>query len=258
MDVESHLRDIIQLSLGSTPETMLKRALYACIDISGATGGSILGEEGPHLQFLFSDIADLVGRRVPRDSIAGVTVLSDVVIYTYAPSDARHFGGIDKETRSTTRYLLSMPIPAIHQSRSQQEKSRNAGALQLLFDKNILPKLHVEERPQEISMDRFRQDRPSEHGLKHILWILPNIALGMEVMGLRQTSYQAIHELKNKMISAASWLDYLKEDLAGRHPASLQDDAVIQDMELADTSMREGAELADRQSRVKVRCLPWR
>jgi len=71
--MEEYLRNIVELSLGSTPEELLKASLEMCIKLTGATGGSILGEEGVHLQFLFSDVAELIGVRVPFDSIAGVT-----------------------------------------------------------------------------------------------------------------------------------------------------------------------------------------
>jgi len=72
--MEQYLRRIVEMSFSSTPEELLKALLDTCIQLTGATGGSILGEEGAHLQFLFSDVAELVGVRVPFDSIAGVTV----------------------------------------------------------------------------------------------------------------------------------------------------------------------------------------
>ena len=72
--MEHHLRKIVELSLGSTPEDMLKASLDACIDLAGANGGSILAEEGPALQFLFSNVTELIGTRVPFDSLAGHTV----------------------------------------------------------------------------------------------------------------------------------------------------------------------------------------
>src|ERR1035437_5458056 len=105
--MEEYLQRLTELSLGSTPEELLKASLDTCIDLSGATGGSILGEEGPHLQFLFSDVSELIGVQVPFDSIAGVTVNKNKIIYTYAPSDERHFGGVDDKIRRKTRYLLS-------------------------------------------------------------------------------------------------------------------------------------------------------
>jgi len=51
-NMEERLREIVQLSLGSAPEEMLGKSLETCIQLSGATGGSILAEEGPYLQSL--------------------------------------------------------------------------------------------------------------------------------------------------------------------------------------------------------------
>jgi len=261
--MEKHLQEIIRLSLGSSPEKMMEGALRACIEMSGAKGGSILGEEGPFLQFLFSDVPDLIGKRIPFESIAGVTVLKGVIIYTYAPKDTRHFKEIDKHTQASTRYLLSIPIPSIHRADARQRQT-NAGVLQLLYDENIFSGAAAEDWPQEFEVDVFREDVMSRKYLKDIFVLLPTIAFAMEVMKLRQTSYQAIHELKNKLISAQSWLDYLKTDigaLAGmRHVSTVSTgigengrqeeagvpgrDAVDQDMELVESSIREGAELA--------------
>ena len=74
MLTEEYLQKIIQISLSSTPECMLKTSLEICTDLTGGEGGSILGEEGPALQFLFSSTEELIGVRVPFDSIAGNTV----------------------------------------------------------------------------------------------------------------------------------------------------------------------------------------
>jgi signal transduction histidine kinase len=242
--MDQYLRDIIQLSLGSTPERMLEKVLQVCIEISGAQSGSILGEEGPSLHFLFSNTEELIGMRVPFDSIAGTTVRKGVVIYTYAPKDARHFEGIDQQIKKKTNYLLSIPIPSIHQSAVEAKQRRNAGALQLLFDHNVFPDLSVEDAAQEFPVDAFRENELYEAMLKEIFWLLPNVAFGMEVLKLRHTSYQAIHELKNKLIAALSWLDYLKEDLQEQSPGILEHEAISQDVELADSSLREGAALA--------------
>ena len=113
MPLEDHLRDIIQRSLGSTPEQMLETSLNACIQLAGAQGGSILAEEGPHLRFLFSDGTDLIGMAVPFNSIAGAAARNSLVVYTYAPSDDRHFAGVDDRLKRQTRYLLSVPIPSV-------------------------------------------------------------------------------------------------------------------------------------------------
>ncbi len=114
MLIEEYLQKTVQVSLGTSPENMLKTSLEICTELAGGESGSILGEEGPALQFLFSDVEELIGMRVPFDSIAGVTVNKNMVVYTYAPSDKRHFNGIDKQIAKQTKYLLSIPIPSIH------------------------------------------------------------------------------------------------------------------------------------------------
>lgn len=244
MAMEDYLREIVQLSLGSTPEEMLKKALETCIELSGASGGSILGEEGPFLQFLFSDVTDLIGVRVPFDSIAGITVDRSIAVYTYAPKDRRHFAGVDEQIKHITKYLLSIPIPSIHRAAGAEQQAKNAGALQLLFDKNIFSEINVEKGPKEFEIDALKENELYEKHLKDIFWILPIIAFGMEVMKLRQTSYQAIHELKNKLIAALSWLSYLKQDIRQRAKELFNDQNIIDDFELSESSVREGAELA--------------
>ncbi|MDD4871655.1 MAG: ATP-binding protein [Kiritimatiellae bacterium] len=242
--MESYLREIVQLSLGSSPEEMLRKSLDACIELSGAKGGSILGEEGPYLQFLFSDVSDLVGVKVPFSSIAGVTVNKSMVIYTYAPSDKRHFSGVDTQIHQTTKYLLSIPIPSIHRNTGGDMQARNAGALQLLFTDNIFPALSVADGPREFHVDAFKESVFFQGKLKSIFLLLPVVAFALEVMKLRQTSYQAIHELKNKLISGLSWIGYLKNDIRQCSPELLNNEGIAGDFELAETSIKEGAELA--------------
>ena len=242
--MEEYLRNIVELSLGSTPEELLKASLETCIQLTGATGGSILGEEGVHLQFLFSDVAELIGVRVPFDSIAGVTVNESKVVYTYAPTDKRHFDGVDTQIQRKTKYLLSIPIQSIHRSTGGDYAAKNAGALQLLFANNIFPEINVERGAQEFSLTSFEENRPFMDRLKGVLWVLPIVAFGMEVMRLRQTSYQAIHELKNKLISGLSWIRYLKEDIRQKTPAILDDENIKQDFELSESAIKEGANLA--------------
>jgi len=223
---------------------MLKKSLHTCIDLSGAKGGSILGEEGPYLQFLFSDVSELIGVRVPLDSIAGVTVDKSLVVYTYAPKDKRHFSGVDDRIKQVTKYLLSIPIPSIHRNATADKQARNAGALQLLFAENIFPEISIESGPQEFHVDAFRESIFYQGKLKSVFWLLPIVAFGLEVMKLRQTSYQAIHELKNKLISGSSWITYLKNDIRRLSPGILNDENITGDFELAESSIREGAELA--------------
>ena len=242
--MEEHLRRIVELSLGSSPEDMLKASLDTCIELSGASGGSILGEEGLYLQFLFSDVTDLIGVQVPFDSIAGATVNRSLVIYTYAPADKRHYEGVDEKLHHETRYLLSIPIPSVHRKTSAEQAARNAGALQLLFNENVFPATDVSGGAQEFDVAAFKEHGPFMERLKGVFWILPIVAFAIEVMRLRQTSYQAIHELKNKLIGGQSWLNYLKEDIRQKAPPLVTDETIAQDFELAEGAIREGAELA--------------
>jgi len=242
--MEDYLRNIVELSLGSTPEELLKASLETCIKLTGATGGSILGEEGVHLQFLFSDVAELIGIRVPFDSIAGVTVNESKVVYTYAPTNKRHFDGVDTQIQHKTKYLLSIPIQSILKSTGGDHVANNTGALQLLFEHNIFPEIDVERGAQEFSLTSFKENMPFMDRLNGVLWILPIVAFGMEVTRLRQTSYQAIHELKNKLISGLSWIKYLKEDIRRKTPAILEDENIKQDFELSESAIKEGANLA--------------
>jgi len=242
--MEQYLRRIVELSLGSTPEELLKASLDTCIQLTGATGGSILGEEGVNLQFLFSDVVELIGVQVPFDSIAGVTVNESKVVYTYAPADKRHFPGVDKRIQHETKYLLSIPIKSIHRSTGPGNVAKNSGALQLLFENNIFPEIDLERGAQEFLLTELEKNKSFMKRLKSILWFLPIVAFAMEVMRLRQTSYQTIHELKNKLISGLSWIGYLKEDIRHNSPAVLEDENVRQDFELSETAIREGVSLA--------------
>lgn len=234
---------IIQLSLGSTPEEMLKTSLESCITIGGATGGSILGEEGPHLVFLFSDVKSLIGMVVPFDSIAGITVEKNVAIYTYAPSDSRHFAGVDERIKQVTKYLLSIPIPSIHTSNAQSH-ARNAGVLQLLFDSDVLADTVAAHGGREFGLDQLRTGAFYDSRLKGVFGILPLIAFGMEVMRLRQTSYQTIHELKNKMIAGLSWLNNMRQDIEQAFPGAFERPGIKDDFDLSAGAIKEGAELA--------------
>ena len=241
---EEHLLEIVKLSLGSTPEDMLEKALDTCIQLSGARGGSILAEEGPYLQFVFADVPELIGSRVPFDSIAGACLRRDVVVYTYAPTDARHFAGVDEQIHRETKYLLSVPIPSVHMSADPDRPSTGAGALQLLFEENIFPEMDVDSGPREFSVREFKEQEFHRAQLKNVFWALPLVALGMEVIKLRRTSYQAVHELKNKLIGGQSWLGCLHDDLRSRDAALFEDATIKEDFELCEQSVREGSSLA--------------
>ena len=244
MLMEEHLQKIVQISLGTSPENMLKTSLEICTELAGGDSGSILGEEGPSLQFLFSDVEELIGVRVPFDSIAGATVTKNLVIYTYAPSDKRHFEGVDQKIKKQTNYLLSIPIPSIHQSSGNKKPAKNAGALQILFNENVFQDLDVTKGAKEFDLKDFKNSEFYSEKLKNIFWLLPIIAFGMEVMTLRQTSYQVIHELKNKMISSLSWMRYLKEDIGATNPELIGKANIMEDFKLAESGSLEGAELA--------------
>ena len=244
MLIEEHLQKTVQICLGTSPENMLKTSLEICTDLAGGESGSILGEEGPALQFLFSDVEELIGLRVPFDSIAGVTVNKNMVVYTYAPSDKRHFDGVDKQIAKQTNYLLSIPIPSIHPSIDNAKSAKNAGALQVLFNENVFPELDVQNRAHEFNLADFKNSKLYTEKLKNVFFMLPIIAFGIEVMTLRQTSYQVIHELKNKMISSLSWMGHLKEDISKSNPDIFKRNDVKEDFELAESAVHEGAELA--------------
>lgn len=242
---EEIFQRVLQGSLQLGPEAMLEEWLGICMELAGATGGSILTEEGSRLEFAFSNVESLIGVTVPWDSIAGNTVRNCTVIYTYAPSDRRHFDGVDRQIAGQTRYLLSIPIVSVHTpQQSGVAGMRSHSALQLLFAENILPDHDVSSQAVEFSLDSVREQPCYEQRLKEIFWLLPNIAFGMEILRLRQTSYQVIHELKNKFVGAQSWITCLREDMADAHPQILEHEAIAEDLELAEGVSREGAELA--------------
>jgi len=241
---EHYLREIIECSLRKSPEELLRTCLQVCIAMAEAKGGSILAEEGPSLQFLFANEPSLIGLRVPWDSIAGITMRRSVVVYTYAPSDIRHYGGVDNHLAQQTRFLLSVPIPSVNRS-AESRQSQSIGALQLLFDNDILPGLNVTAAAQEFDLDYLREHSQfGDETMRDILHILPNVAFGMEVMLLRQTSYQAIHELKNKLIGAEAWLNCLHEDLEELLPDLSGHRDLCEDFQLASQALTEGANLA--------------
>jgi len=242
---KQNIQEVIQNSLQSSPEEMLEKCLNILIKVSGATGGSILGEEGPALKFLFSDVESLIGMSVPWDSLAGSSVSQGLVIYTYAPKDDRHFDGIDADLAGQTNYMLSLPIPSIHRSSDkEQQQTQNAGALQLLFDHDIFPEFDVSNGAREFTIDELNTLNDCATGFQEVTMILPNIAFGLEVMRLRQTSYQAIHELKNKLIGATSWINCLKEDLEDISPEALEDESIQEDLQLAESAVTAGSALA--------------
>jgi signal transduction histidine kinase len=242
--IETHLRRIMHCSLERTPEEMLGECLAILIEVSGASGGSILGEEGPGLRFLFSDQNRLIGLPVPWDSIAGTSARENVFIYTHAPSDKQHYRGIDARTSRQTHYLLSLPIPSIHRSSYEAGQVKNAGVLQLLFEEDLFSELDSKNRHQQLTLEGLKRSPSYQSHLKDIFLILPSIAYAMEIVALRQTTSQAIHELKNKLISTASWLGCLSQDLQAQSPEVLEREDIREDLAIASCTAREGAELA--------------
>lgn len=243
---DQDLRQIVQCSLAAPPEELLEQCLEVCIRNAGADGGAILGEEGPYLQFLQADYPSLIGRTVPWDSIAGTTATSGRIIYTFAPADNRHFKGIDQEFQTQTRFLLSIPIPAIHSTTGPDDAhpGKSAGVLQLLFNDNVFPEIDVTRNAHEFELDFIRERTTATGSLDRILLILPNLAFAIEIIKQRQTSYQIIHELKNKLISAQSWLNCLGEDLTDAMPGWTENSDLEEDVELAQAAAAEGAVLA--------------
>lgn len=243
--LDTHLQNIVGTSLGASPEKMLETMLDTCVEIAAGQSGSILGEEGPSLRFLFSAVPELIGVSVPFNSIAGETVIGGKVVYTYAPSDKRHFDDIDRKIKRSTNFLLSIPIPSVHQSAGEAAKEKNAGALQILFADDILPDLAVADNgAAEFALADFKNGPIGRGRLGEVFLLLPMVAFAMEVMRLRQTSHQVIHELKNKMISSQSWINYLRDDLAAVSAEAAANEDVKEDMDLAESAAREGAELA--------------
>ncbi|NOY81806.1 MAG: HAMP domain-containing histidine kinase [Kiritimatiellaeota bacterium] len=240
---ERYLRELFQLTLARPPEEMLNQCLWFCIDLAGAEGGSILAEEGPGLKFLFSNVESLIGMSVPWSSIAGETVRQNVVIYTYAPKDKRHFDGIDQQTRRQTDYLLSIPIPSVHAARASRAQ-KNTGVLQLLFARDVLPGVDLEQAREGITLEALKDQGFYADRLAGVFLILPTISFIFEVLQLRETSYQVIHELKNKLIAAESWLNCLREDVEDVEPEIFKDESIIEDFELAHGAAHHGARLA--------------
>jgi signal transduction histidine kinase len=223
----------------------MEECLGILIATSGATGGSILGEEGAGLVFLYSDVPELIGVHVPWGSIAGNTVSRNKLIYTYAPKDERHFDGIDSKLAKATRYLFSVPIPSVRNARLQAgAPARACGAVQLLLDENIFPEFNVDEGAVEFDLDEIRDHPVYEERLADVFLVLANIAMGMEIMTLRSTSYEVIHELKNKLIGIRSWANALKEDLEDLAPDALEEEDIMEDVKLITEPAEAGSRLA--------------
>lgn len=244
-NLETSLRRVVQASLHHAPEQMMEECLGILIATSGATGGSILGEEGEGFVFLYSDVPDLIGVHVPWESIAGNTVSRNRLIYTYAPADKRHFDGIDEKLAKSTRYLLSVPIPSVRNARLEAgAAARACGAVQLLFEENIFPEFDVDHAAVEFELDEIRDHDIYEERLADVFLVLANIAMGMEIMTLRSTSYEVIHELKNKLIGIRSWANALREDLEDLAPEVFEEEDIAEDVRLIYEPAEAGSKLA--------------
>lgn len=244
-NLETSLRRVVQASLHQAPEQMMEECLNILIATSGATGGSILGEEGEGCVFLYSDVPDLIGVYVPWESIAGNTVSHNKLIYTYAPADKRHFDGIDEKLAKSTRYLFSVPIPSVRNARLQAgAAARACGAVQLLFNENIFPEFNVDKAAVEFDLEEIRDHDIYQERLADVFLVLANIAMGMEIMTLRSTAYEVIHELKNKLIGIRSWSNALREDLEDLAPEVLEDEDIAEDVRLITEPAEAGSKLA--------------
>ncbi len=244
-NLETSLRRVVQASLHQAPEQMMEECLNILIATSGATGGSILGEEGEGCVFLYSDVPDLIGVHVPWESIAGNTVSHNKLIYTYAPADKRHFDGIDEKLAKATRYLFSVPIPSVRNARLQAgAAARACGAVQLLFNENIFPEFNVTEGAAEFDLEEIRDHDIYQERLADVFLVLANIAMGMEIMTLRSTAYEVIHELKNKLIGIRSWSNALREDLEDLAPEVLEEEDIAEDVRLITEPAEAGSKLA--------------
>lgn len=243
--LEDNLRQVVQQSLQRPPEEMLGESLNILVGIAGAALGAILGEDGPSLSFAYASIPELIGQHVSPDSIAGETAAKNVISYSKAAEEEWCGDVIKQGAAKKAKYLLSIPIPCIL-SRGQEERTsaRSAGVLQLLFNTNVLPHLATDKKALEFATDLGGGYDSENRLLQELVMILPILSLGMEITNIRQTSYQAIHELKNKLISGKSWLNCLKEDIEGLEPDVLEDEDVVEDFDLAFDSLESGSKLA--------------
>jgi signal transduction histidine kinase len=116
--------------------------------------------------------------------------------------------------------------------------------VQLLLSENIFPEFDVEKGAAEFDLDEIRDHAIYEERLSDVFMVLANIAMGMEIMTLRSTSYEVIHELKNKLISIRSWSNALREDLEDLAPEALEEEDIMEDVKLIVDPAEAGSKLA--------------
>ncbi len=242
--LEDNLRKVVRYSLQKPPEEMLAESLRILITLSGAQMGAILEEDGPSLRFLCTGVPELVGTAVPWDSVAGETFTRNLMIYAPARDELRHYGPAAESCTDQVKFLLSVPIPRVISARQKLASTGSAGVLQLLFARHALSQLDPAGRPVRLDMDLSDRHDSADRLLQELFMVLPMISLGMEIQKLRQTSYQAIHELKNKLIAAQSWTNCLKEDLEAIAAEALEDDDVEEDIKLVEEAVTSGYNLA--------------
>ncbi|NOY82523.1 MAG: response regulator [Kiritimatiellaeota bacterium] len=242
--LEDNLRKVVRYSLQKPPEEMLAESLRILIALSEAQMGAILEEDGPNLRFLCASVPDLIGAVVPWESVAGETFTRNVITYAPARDELRHYGPAGESHTNQVKCLLSVPIPRVISARRTQASAGSAGVLQLLFARNALAQFDLAQGPLRLGMDLSGRHDSEDRLLQELFMVLPMISLGMEIQKLRQTSYQAIHELKNKLIAAQSWTNCLKEDLEAVAAEALGDEDVMEDIKLVEEAVTSGYNLA--------------
>lgn len=239
-----NLRHVVRSSLQNPPEEMLAESLEILMKLTGAAMGAILEDDDIGLRVLCANPPDAVGARIPWESVAGETMAQKSIIYgSNATELTRHMPAAAGNT-ADCEYLLSVPIPCIISARRKQAPTRCAGVLLLTFRTNAFPSADLTAGTTRFGLDLAEEFDSQDRLLRELFMILPMISLGMEIQKLRQTSYQVIHELKNKLISAQSWTECLKEDLEEVAPKALDDEQIQEDLQLTAEAVDTGFKLA--------------
>lgn len=242
--LEDNLKQLVRVSLQRPPEEMLTESLRILMGIAGASVGMIVSEEGPSLSVLYASQRELIGQNISWESIAGRTAKESRIIYSGNMKGFPDLDAVNQQEWQKSEYLLSVPVPSVISTQNPDAQQRASGAVQLLFEKNVLHEMDMTDGFAEIGLDLSGKRETTDRLLQDLLIVMPIISLGMELTRLRQTSYQAIHELKNKLLSATAWIGTLGEDLERVAPSALEDDDIKDDFELADDAVRSGSKLA--------------
>jgi len=244
MRLEDHLRRVVRYSLQKPPEGMLAESLQILVDLGHACGGVVFLCEGTRLEVLCAWPPAVSECAAAWDRLAGETTAQSLIIYA-GSEDGRGTPEPSAASGSApVRYVLSVPIPRVIASRQTVSGTEAAGALLLFFAENVLPHLDLAGGRATLGLELSDRHDSKDRLLQELLMILPMLSLGMEIQKLRQTSYQAIHELKNKLIAAKSWTNCLREDLGSVAPAALEDKGVQEDLELSTSAVESGFRLA--------------